>query len=103
MDDGGAGCREGLRAGRRTSGAAMTARERAAHFLYSLVLRALQPLYALRLHWRGRVEPLYRERIAERFGFYAEPASSGWLWLHAVSLGETRAAAALIAALRERL
>jgi len=81
----------------------MTARERAAHFLYSLVLRALQPLYALRLHWRGRVEPLYRERIAERFGFYAEPASSGWLWLHAVSLGETRAAAALIAALRERL
>ena len=81
----------------------MTARERAAHFIYSLVLRLLQPIYALRLHWRGRVEPLYRERIAERFGFYAEPASSGWLWLHAVSLGETRAAAALIAALRERL
>lgn len=81
----------------------MTARERAAHFVYSLVLRLLQPVYALRLHWRGRVEPLYRERIAERFGFYAEPASSGWLWLHAVSLGETRAAAALIDALRERL
>jgi 3-deoxy-D-manno-octulosonic-acid transferase len=81
----------------------MTARERAAHFVYSLVLRLLQPVYALRLHWRGRVEPLYRERIAERFGFYAEPPSSGWLWLHAVSLGETRAAAALVDALRERL
>ena len=81
----------------------MTARERAAHFVYSLVLRLLQPAYALRLHWRGRVEPLYRERIAERFGFYAEPPSSGWLWLHAVSLGETRAAAALVDALRERL
>ena len=81
----------------------MTARERAAHFVYSLALRLLQPLYALRLHWRGRVEPLYRERIAERFGFYAEPSSSGWLWLHAVSLGETRAAAALVDALRERL
>jgi len=81
----------------------MTARERAAHFIYSLVLRLLQPIYALRLHWRGRIEPLYRERIAERFGFYAEPASSGWLWLHAVSLGETRAAAALVDALRERL
>jgi len=81
----------------------MTARERAAHFVYSLALRLLQPVYALRLHWRGRVEPLYRERIAERFGFYAEPPSSGWLWLHAVSLGETRAAAALVDALRERL
>jgi 3-deoxy-D-manno-octulosonic-acid transferase len=81
----------------------MTVRERAAHFIYSLVLRLLQPLYALRLHWRGRVEPLYRERIAERFGFHAGPASSGWVWLHAVSLGETRAAAALIDALRERL
>ena len=81
----------------------MTVRERAAHFIYSLLLRMLQPVYALRLHWRGRVEPLYRERIAERFGFYAEPPSSGWLWLHAVSLGETRAAAALVDALRERL
>ena len=81
----------------------MTARERAAHFVYSLALRLLQPVYALRLYWRGRVEPLYRERIAERFGFHAEPPSSGWLWLHAVSLGETRAAAALIDALRERL
>ena len=81
----------------------MTVRERAAHFIYSLALRLLQPVYALRLHWRGRVEPLYRERIAERFGFYAEPPSSGWLWLHAVSLGETRAAAALVDALRERL
>ena len=81
----------------------MTVRERAAHFIYSLLLRLLQPVYALRLLWRGRVEPLYRERIAERFGFYAEPPSSGWLWLHAVSLGETRAAAALVDALRERL
>jgi len=81
----------------------MTVRERTAHFLYSLALRLLQPVYALRLHWRGRVEPLYRERIAERFGFYAEAPSSGWVWLHAVSLGETRAAAALIGALRERL
>ena len=78
-------------------------RERAAWVVYSLVLRLLQPLYALRLHWRGRVEPLYRERVAERFGFYADAPSSGWVWVHAVSLGETRAAAALIAALRERI
>jgi 3-deoxy-D-manno-octulosonic-acid transferase len=38
---------------------------------YSIALRLLQPLYLLRLHWRARVEPLYGERIGERFGFYA--------------------------------
>jgi 3-deoxy-D-manno-octulosonic-acid transferase len=83
----------------------MTARlrERAARVAYSLALWLLQPLYALRLHWRARAEPLYRAHIAERFGFYADAPSAGWVWVHAVSLGETRASAALIDALRERL
>jgi len=67
---------------------------------YSLLLHLLQPIYRLRLRWRGRVEPLYRHAVAERFGVHAGAASSGWVWLHAVSLGETRAAAALIDALR---
>ena len=67
---------------------------------YSLLLRLLQPVYAGRLWWRGRAEPLYRHAIAERFGLYRTPRSSGWVWVHAVSLGETRAAAALIDALR---
>lgn len=74
--------------------------ESLARGLYSLLLGLLQPAYALRLWLRGRAEPLYRERIAERFGWYAEPPSAGWVWLHAVSLGETRAAAALVDALR---
>ena len=77
-----------------------TAREVFARSVYSLLLRLLQPAYALRLWLRGRAEPLYRERVLERFGIYAEPPSTGWLWLHAVSLGETRAAAALVEALR---
>ncbi len=67
---------------------------------YSLLLRLLQPAYALRLWLRGRAEPLYRERVAERFGFYAGRPNAGWVWVHAVSLGETRAAAALVEALR---
>ena len=75
----------------------MTGLARAA---YSLLLRLLQPLYALRLWRRGRAEALYRYAIAERFGVYTGAASAGWIWVHAVSLGETRAAAALIAALR---
>ena len=77
-----------------------TPREAFARAAYSLLLRLLLPVYALRLWWRGRSEPLYRERIAERFGFYRGAADAGWVWVHAVSLGETRAAAALIDALR---
>ncbi len=67
---------------------------------YSALLRALMPLYLLRLWWRGRAEPLYRHAVAARLGRYRDPPSAGWLWLHAVSLGETRAAAALITELR---
>ena len=78
-------------------------RARAARAAYSLALRLLQPLYAARLYWRSRVEPLYRMHVAERFGFYDDAPSAGWVWVHAVSLGETRASAALIAALRERM
>lgn len=74
--------------------------QRVARGAYSLLLRLLQPLYVLRLRRRGRVEPLYQHAIDERLGVYDGAPSSGWVWVHAVSLGETRAAAALIDALR---
>lgn len=74
-----------------------------ARHLYGAVLRLALPVYLLRLWWRGRAEPLYRHAVGERLGRYAYPSSSGWIWVHAVSLGETRAAAALIDALRVRL
>jgi 3-deoxy-D-manno-octulosonic-acid transferase len=67
---------------------------------YSTLLRALTPAYLLRLWWRGRREPLYRHALAERLGLGYRAAVPGALWLHAVSLGETRAAAALVDALR---
>ena len=69
--------------------------------LYGLVLRLATPIYLLRLWRRGATEPGYRFRLRERLGFYpGRPPMPGALWLHAVSLGETRAAAALIDALR---
>ena len=69
--------------------------------LYSLVLRLATPFYLLRLWRRGAAEPGYRFRLAERLGFYpGRPPMPGALWLHAVSLGETRAAIPLIEALR---
>ncbi|MBA3623942.1 MAG: 3-deoxy-D-manno-octulosonic acid transferase [Methylibium sp.] len=73
-----------------------------ARALYSALLVALSPLYRLRLWWRGRAEPLYREAVAERFGRYRDnEGKPGSVWIHAVSLGETRATAALIEALRQ--
>ena len=73
-----------------------------ARHLYSNLLRLLKPAYVLRLWWRGRAEPLYRHAIGERLGDYQGAAQAGALWVHAVSLGETRAAAALVEALRQR-
>ncbi len=70
--------------------------------LYAALLRLLTPLYLLRLWRRGAQEPLYRHALGERLGFYGAGTEPGRLWVHAVSLGETRAASALIAALRER-
>ena len=67
---------------------------------YSLLLRTAVPLYRLRLLWRGRREPLYATAIGERFGRYREPFAPGALWMHAVSLGETRAMVPLVEALR---
>ncbi|HYD77149.1 3-deoxy-D-manno-octulosonic acid transferase [Ramlibacter sp.] len=70
--------------------------------LYSLVMRGAQPLLRRKLRRRGAAEPGYLEAVDERFGYYAAPATPGALWVHAVSLGETRAAAILVRALRER-
>ena len=67
---------------------------------YTLLLRLATPLYFARLWWRGQSEPAYGQGWAERLGFSHATAAPGRLWLHAVSLGETRAAAPLIDALR---
>jgi 3-deoxy-D-manno-octulosonic-acid transferase len=68
---------------------------------YATLLRGLTPVYLARLWWRGRRERPYRHAIPERLGLYSGPAPEpGALWIHAVSLGETRAAAPLIEALR---
>ena len=68
--------------------------------LYTIALRLALPLILLRLWWRGRREPGYREGIEERFGFYAGERRQNVIWVHAVSVGETRAAAPLVRALQ---
>jgi 3-deoxy-D-manno-octulosonic-acid transferase len=67
--------------------------------LYTLLWYFALPLLPLRLWWRGRREHGYRARIGERFGRYAAdvPRPHGEvIWIHAVSLGETRAAEPLV-------
>ena len=64
--------------------------------VYDLLWYLALPLLPLRLWWRGRREPGYRAQIGERYGRYAFAPRPPVLWVHAVSLGETRAAAPLI-------
>ncbi len=70
--------------------------------IYRLVLLALVPAALLHLWWRGRRQPAYRLHIAERFGRYEGVPPQPCLWVHAVSVGETRAAQPLVKKLAER-
>ena len=75
-------------------------------WLYSVLMWLAQPLLRRKLRRRGAAEPGYLLAMDERFGHYAEavPSAGGPIvWIHAVSLGETRAAAELVNALRQQL
>lgn len=68
--------------------------------LYSVLWWLALPLVLGRLWWRGRKEPGYRAQVGERLGFYGPrlPARITFM-VHAVSVGETRAAQPLVEAL----
>ena len=70
--------------------------------LYTGLLYLLLPLALLRLYWRSRRDPGHRRRWRERLGWIASLPESGCLWVHAVSVGEARAALPLIRALLAR-
>lgn len=70
-------------------------------FLYTLLLWLLVPLVPLKLLWRAVRQPEYLQHVGERFGFYASAPDRPVIWLHCVSVGETRAAAPLIELLRQ--
>ncbi len=75
--------------------------------IYSTIFTLALPLIWMRLLWRSRRSPGYRLRIGERFGRIRPPArfdaTKNTIWLHAVSVGESAAAAPLAAALRTEL
>ena len=84
---------------------------RPARWFYSALTWAAQPLLRRKLRRRAVAEPGYGQWVEERFGRYAEQgaaaqnpaaAQGALVWIHAVSLGETRAAAILLPALRQQ-
>ena len=64
--------------------------------VYTFSLWLLLPYVFFHLVWRARKQPEYLRHIAERFGFYSTRCSKPVIWLHTVSVGETRAAATLV-------
>ena len=75
------------------------ARPRIWFAVYQLLWHLLLPLAFIRLTWRARHSIDYLRYLPERLGFgYSKPIKQGAIWIHAVSVGETRAAQPLIEA-----
>ena len=70
--------------------------------LYQVLLVLALPWVWVRLKVRARREPAYGQRRRERFGHVPEGLSTGVIWFHTVSAGETNAAAPVIRAVKER-
>ena len=65
-------------------------------FFYSALLYLILPFVPFKLWWRGIKQPAYRQHWCERFGFYSTAVNKPIIWLHCVSVGETRAAEPLV-------
>ncbi len=71
-------------------------------FVYAVLTYLMMPAMLAHLFWRSRANPEYRHRIGERFGFIGFRNQQPSVWIHAVSVGEVQAAAALIRELQSR-
>lgn len=73
-----------------------------ARLFYTALFYVSLPIIVARLWWRGRRAPAYRQRIGERFGWFAQTVAPNGIWVHAVSVGEVIAAAPLVRQLLQR-
>ncbi len=70
--------------------------------VYKFLLYLLLPFTALKLLWRARKQAEYLQYWRERYGFYSIPINKPVIWLHCVSVGETRAATPLVKSLLKK-
>ncbi len=70
--------------------------------LYTLILCMLMPVVLGRLIWRGWRNREYWRRWGERFGRFSSPEMNSPIWIHAVSVGEVRAAQPLVREIKQR-
>lgn len=70
--------------------------------LYTLAWYLAAPLILMRLFWRARRQPEYLRNLGERLGVHRGTVAAPLMWVHAVSVGETRAAQPLVRALLDR-
>jgi 3-deoxy-D-manno-octulosonic-acid transferase len=70
--------------------------------VYALLVYLLAPLVIVHDAWQSLRHANQRDRLRQRLGFVARSAQTGGAWIHAVSVGEVQAAAALVAELRRR-
>jgi 3-deoxy-D-manno-octulosonic-acid transferase len=70
--------------------------------VYGALWLVAAPIVLARLAWRSRRQPGYLEHLGERFGSYPPAGAAPRIWIHAVSVGETRAAQPLVEELRAR-
>lgn len=70
--------------------------------VYTFLLYLLLPLTPLKLLWRAKKQPEYLAHWQERYGCYKQSLTKPVIWLHCVSVGETRAAEPLIEALLQQ-
>ncbi len=69
-------------------------------FAYTTLIWLLLPYVFFHLWWRSRKQPEYLEHIDERFGRYKVSCDKPVIWIHTVSVGETRATVTLVQSLR---
>lgn len=70
--------------------------------VYSLLMTMVALLLPIKLLWRGLKQPEYRQHVRERYGYYTQTVTAPLIWVHCVSVGETRATQPLIHALLEQ-
>ena len=70
--------------------------------VYVLLIYLIVPIVIALDAWKALWNPAYRGRLGQRLGFVERQPRPGTVWVHAVSVGEVQAAAALIRALQAR-